>query len=29
MEGTFRDIAIIDITLTGSYEEYNKTYVIK
>lgn len=29
MEGTYRDIAIIDITLTGSYEEYNKTYVIK
>ena len=29
VEGTQRDIAFIDITLTGDYEEYNKTYVIK
>ena len=29
MEGTVRDIALIDITLSGDYEEYNKTYVIK
>lgn len=29
IEGTQRDIAFIDITLTGDYEEYNKTYVIK
>lgn len=29
MEGTERDIAIIDITLSGDYEEYNKSYVIK
>ena len=29
VEGTQRDIAIIDITLTGDYEEYNKTYIIK
>lgn len=29
VEGTQRDIAFIDITLTGNYEEYNKTYVIK
>lgn len=29
VEGTVRDIAFIDITLSGEYEEYNKTYVIK
>ena len=29
VEGTVRDIAFIDITFTGDYEEYNKTYVIK
>lgn len=29
VEGTQRDIAFIDITLSGSYENYNKTYVIK
>ena len=29
VEGTHRDIAFIDITFTGNYEEYNKTYVIK
>ena len=29
VEGTQRDIAFIDITLTGDYEEYNKTYIIK
>lgn len=29
VEGTQRDIAFIDITLKGDYEEYNKTYVIK
>ena len=29
VEGTQKDIAFIDITLTGDYEEYNKTYVIK
>lgn len=29
VEGTYRDIAFIDITLTGNYEEFNKTYVIK
>ena len=29
MEGTERDIAIIDITLSGDYEEYNKSYIIK
>lgn len=29
VEGTQRDIAFIDITLTGDYKEYNKTYVIK
>lgn len=28
-EGTVRDIAFIDITFTGDYEDYNKTYVIK
>ena len=29
IEGTQRDIAFIDITLKGNYEEYNKTYIIK
>lgn len=29
VEGTVRDIAFINITLTGDYEEYDKTYVIK
>lgn len=29
VEGTVRDIAFIDIKLSGNYEEYNKTYVIK
>lgn len=29
VDGTQRDIAFIDITLTGNYEEYNKTYIIK
>ena len=29
VEGTQRDIAFIDITLTGNYEEHNKTYVIQ
>ena len=29
MEGTVRDIALIDITLSADYEEYNKTYIIK
>lgn len=29
IEGTVRDIAFIDITLTGNYKEYNKTYVIR
>ena len=29
VEGTQRDIALIDITLTGEYEDYNKTYIIK
>lgn len=28
LEGTARDIALIDITLTGEYETYNKTYRI-
>ena len=28
-EGTIRDIAFINITLTGNYNEYNKTYVIQ
>ena len=28
-DGTERDIALIDITFTGSYEKHNKTYVIK
>jgi hypothetical protein len=29
VEGTQRDIAFINITLTGDYEEHNKTYMIK
>ena len=29
VEGTQRDIALIDIILKGNYEEYNKTYIIK
>lgn len=29
LEGTKRDIALIDITFTGEYDEFNKTYVIK
>lgn len=29
IEGTQRDIAFINITLSGNYEEYEKTYVIK
>ena len=29
VEGTQRDIAFIDITLSGDYEDYNKTYIIK
>ena len=29
VEGTQRDIAFIDITFTGDYDDYNKTYVIK
>ena len=29
VEGTQRDIAFINITLYGSYENYEKTYVIK
>ena len=29
VEGTIRDIAFINITLTGDYDEYDKTYVIK
>lgn len=29
VEGTYRDIAFINITLTGDYEDYEKTYVIK
>ena len=29
VDGTTRDIAIINITITGDYEDYNKTYVIK
>lgn len=28
-EGTQRDIAMIEITLSGDYTNYNKTYVIK
>lgn len=29
LEGTTRDIALIDITFTGEYESTNKTYIIK
>lgn len=29
IEGTIRDIAFIDITLSKNYKEFNKTYVIK
>lgn len=29
VEGTVRDIAIINIKLTGDYEDYDKTYIIK
>lgn len=29
VEGTYRDIAFINITLTGAYDNYEKTYVIK
>lgn len=29
VEGTVRDIAFIDITISGDYEEHKKTYVIK
>ena len=29
VEGTQRDIAFIDITLSGDYDDYKKTYVIK
>jgi hypothetical protein len=29
VEGTERDIAFINITIKGDYEEYNKTYMIK
>lgn len=29
VEGTQRDIAFINITLTGDYEDYNKTYMIQ
>lgn len=29
MEGTYRDIALINITLSGDYSNYEKTYVIK
>lgn len=29
VEGTVRDIAFIDITLSGKYENFNKTYIIK
>lgn len=29
IDGTERDIALIDITFTGNYEQHNKTYVIK
>jgi hypothetical protein len=28
LEGSYRDIALIDITFTGEYETYNKTYRI-
>lgn len=29
VEGTERDIAFIDITISGDYETHNKTYIIK
>ena len=29
VEGTVRDIALIDITLSGDYESYNTIYTIK
>lgn len=29
VEGTVRDIAFIDITISGDYEQHSKTYVIK
>lgn len=29
VEGTIRDIALIDITFSGEYETFNKTYMIK
>ena len=29
IEGTVRDIALIDITIIGNYETYNTSYVIK
>jgi hypothetical protein len=29
VEGTVKDIAIINIKLTGDYEDYDKTYIIK
>lgn len=29
LAGTERDIALIDITFSGEYDTYNKTYVIK
>lgn len=29
IDGTERDIALIDITFTGGYEQFNRTYVIK
>jgi hypothetical protein len=29
VEGTQRDIAFINITLSGDYDDYKKTYVIK
>ena len=29
VEGTHRDIAFINITLSGDYDNYEKTYVIK
>lgn len=29
VEGTVRDIALINITLSSNYEKYDKTYIIK
>lgn len=29
VEGSHRDIAFVDITFSGEYEDYNKTYIIK